>query len=81
MWRRPVVVPAVVAGRCLNASRSRPEALDALRAVAIYRQLGSVETAFRCLKTFSLRVCPIHHRRPDRVRAHFFLRMLAYHLE
>lgn len=59
-----------------------PEAaLEAPRAVAIYKQLGSVETAFRCLKTFSLRVRPIHHRRPDRVRAHFFLRMLAYHLE
>ena len=59
-----------------------PEAaLEAPRAVAIYKQLGAVETAFRCLKTFSLRVRPIHHRRPDRVRAHFFLRMLAYHLE
>ena len=59
-----------------------PEAdLDGPRAVAAYKRLGVVETAFRCFKTFSLQVRPIHHRRPDRVRAHFFLRMLAYHLE
>ena len=55
--------------------------LSAPRVVAAYKRLSSVETAFRSLKTFSLRVRPIHHRRPDRVRAHFFLRMLAYHLE
>jgi hypothetical protein len=28
-----------------------------------------------------LQVRPIHHRLEDRVRAHVFLRMLAYHVE
>lgn len=55
--------------------------LPAPRVVAAYKRLSSVETAFRSLKTFSLRVRPIHHWRADRVRAHFFLRILAYHLE
>lgn len=57
------------------------DALPAPRVVAAYKQLSAVEAAFRSFKTFSLHVRPIHHWRADRVRAHFFLRMLAYHLE
>ncbi len=40
-----------------------------------------VEQAFRSLKTLSLRARPIFHWRDERVRAHFFLCMLAYYLE
>ena len=33
------------------------------------------------MKTVDLHVRPIHHRLPDRVRAHVFLCMLAYYVE
>lgn len=56
-------------------------ALDATGVVAGYKSLAQVERAFRCHKTIDLHVRPIHHRRADRVRAHVFLCMLAYHLE
>ena len=46
-----------------------------------YKDLSKVERAFRCLKSVDLKVRPIHHRRPDRVRAHVLLCMLAYWVE
>jgi transposase len=58
-----------------------PETLDATTTVKAYKQLAVVERAFRSLKTVDLEVRPIHHRRPQRVRAHVLLCMLAYYLE
>ena len=49
--------------------------------VADYKRLSAVEQAFRTLKTISLRVRPIHHRKKNRVIAHVFLCMLAYYVE
>ena len=49
--------------------------------VKTYKGLSVVERAFRCMKTVDLHVRPIHHRLPDRVRAHVFLCMLAYYVE
>ena len=46
-----------------------------------YKSLANVERAFRSIKTVDLKVRPIHHRLPDRVRAHIFLCMLAYYVE
>jgi hypothetical protein len=40
-----------------------------------------VERAFRSMKSIALKIRPIHHRLPDRVRAHIFLCMLAYYVE
>jgi transposase len=57
------------------------EALSTADTVAAYKSLASVERAFRSIKTVDLEVRPIHHRLADRVRAHIFLCMLAYHLE
>jgi transposase len=55
--------------------------MDALQCVRNYKSLANVERAFRSLKTIDLKVRPIHHRLADRVRAHIFLCMLAYHVE
>jgi hypothetical protein len=55
--------------------------LGAEATVAAYKGLSDVERAFRTLKGIDLQVRPIHHRLPDRVRAHVFLCMLAYYLE
>ncbi len=58
-----------------------PEALDDAATVAAYKGLSRVERAFRSLKTVDLEIRPIHHRLSDRVRAHVFMCMLAYHVE
>jgi transposase len=57
-----------------------PEALAAPEVVRSYKQLKELERAFRSFKGV-LELRPIHHRLEDRVRAHVFLCMLAYHLE
>ena len=48
---------------------------------AHYKRLATVETAFQTLKSVSLKVRPIHHRRENRVNSHVFLCMLAYCVE
>ena len=57
------------------------DTLDEAGAVRAYKSLALVERAFRCLKTVDLQVRPIYHWLADRVRAHVFLCMLAYHVE
>src|SRR5947207_14323316 len=59
----------------------KKEILSSQEVVASYKCLSGVERAFRSLKTVDLHVRPIHHRLPDRVRAHIFLCMLAYNVE
>ncbi len=59
----------------------KQEVLSSQQVVASYKNLSGVERAFRSLKTVDLRVRPIHHRLPDRVRAHILLCMLAYYVE
>jgi len=55
--------------------------LSAECAVHSYKQLATVERAFRSLKTVDLKVRPIYHWKADRVRAHVLLCMLAYYVE
>jgi len=50
--------------------------LDALRAVAVYKELQLVERGFRALKDV-LAMRPIYHRTEPRVRAHLFVAHLA----
>ncbi|MCW5978770.1 MAG: transposase [Bryobacteraceae bacterium] len=57
------------------------QALSSQQVVASYKGLSGVERAFRSLKSVDLHVRPIHHRLPDRVRAHILLCMLAYYVE
>ena len=62
-------------------SNVEPERFDAAQTVRAYKDLSTVERAFRCLKSVDLKVRPLHHRRADRVRAHVLLCMLAYYVE
>lgn len=57
------------------------EHLDAAETVQAYKDLSRVERAFRSLKTVDLEIRPIRHWTANRVRAHVFLCMLAYHVE
>jgi transposase len=47
--------------------------------VRVYKQLKLAERAYRTIKD-ALDVRPIRHHRQERVEAHFFLFLLAYHL-
>ena len=55
--------------------------LDTEATVLAYKSLSTVERAFRSCKTVDLEVRPVYHWNEDRVRAHVFLCLLAYHLE
>jgi transposase len=55
--------------------------LNPAHAVQAYKDLSRVERAFRSMKTVDLEIRPIRHWSADRVRAHVFLCMLAYHVE
>jgi hypothetical protein len=57
------------------------EHLNAAETVQAYKDLSRVERAFRSLKSVDLDIRPIRHWTADRVRAHVFLCMLAYHVE
>ena len=64
----------------LRTSLAKDE-LDAAGTVRAYKGLARVERAFRSIKTVDIEVRPVFHWAEDRVRAHVFLCMLAYHLE
>jgi len=55
--------------------------LDTEATVLSYKSLSTVERAFRSSKTVDLEVRPVYHWNEDRVRAHVFLCLLAYHLQ
>ena len=55
--------------------------LTGQQVVATYKSLSTVERAFRSMKSVDLKVRPIHHHHPERVKAHVFLCMLAYYVE
>jgi transposase len=55
--------------------------MDSEETVRSYKLLTQVERAIRLMKTIDITARPIRHRHEDRVRAHFFLCMLAYYVE
>jgi len=55
--------------------------LTSSQVVATYKNLSTVERAFRCMKSVDLKVRPIYHHQAERVKAHVFLCMLAYYVE
>jgi transposase len=59
----------------------KSDALTSEDTVRAYKDLSTVERAFRCLKTVDLKIRPIFHWLDDRIRAHVFLCMLAYYVE
>ena len=58
-----------------------PERLTAEDAVRGYKSLAEVERLYRTMKGVDILVRPIHHREPERVKAHIFICMLAYYVE
>ena len=66
----------IVRSKGLDAKQMDKDAL-----VTTYKNLSHVEQAFRSIKTLDLRARPIYHYKPERVRAHIFLCMLAYYVQ
>ena len=79
MKRRSLARRRSTASTCC-APRWPAETLDAAATVLAYKSLAHVERAFRSLKSIDLDIRPVHHRLAGRVRAHVFLRMLAYYV-
>jgi len=50
--------------------------LDATEIIGRYKALADIERGFRVLKS-QLEIAPVHHRRPDRIRAHTLICFLA----
>ena len=50
--------------------------LRATDAAARYKALAGIERGFRVLKS-DIEIAPVHHRLPDRIRAHALIRFLA----
>ena len=76
-----IAAEAELDGLYIVRSNVEPQLFDAEQTVRAYKDLAKVERAFRSMKTVDLKVRPIFHRRPDRVRAHVLLCMLAYYVE
>jgi transposase len=83
-WARKVdqiAAEAKLDGIYVIRSSVPAEELSPAHAVQAYKDLARVERAFRSMKTVDLEIRPIRHWTADRVRAHVFLGMLAYHVE
>ena len=61
--------------------RSSETGMSSPDIVRSYKKLSRVEQAFRSIKGINDKVRPIYHRTENRVRAHFFLCMLAYYVQ
>ena len=58
--------------------RTSHAAWDTQRIVQTYWQLADIEATFRSLKS-EAGLRPVYHRKPERVRGHLFIAVLAYH--
>jgi transposase len=72
---------AALDGFYVIRSSVHKDLLNAEKTVATYKRLSTVERAFRCLKTVDLKIRPIFHHVPDRVRSHAFICMLSLYVE
>jgi transposase len=67
---------------CYVISATVPkEQLDQNEVVKTYKNLSVVEQAFRNLKTVSLEIRPVYHKKDDRIRSHVFLCVLAFYVQ
>jgi transposase len=78
---RAIEAEAALDGIDIIRTNVAAERMEAAECVRNYKALSQVERAFRTIKTTDLKVRPIYHRVPDRVRAHLLLCMLAYYVE
>jgi transposase len=67
---------------CYVISATVPQdQLNQNEVVKTYKSLSLVEQAFRNLKTVSLEIRPVYHKKDERIRSHVFLCVLAYYVQ
>jgi transposase len=67
---------------CYIVSANVPvQQFKAHEVVEAYKKLSGVEKAFRNLKTVSLEIRPVYHKKDERILSHVFLCVLAYYLQ
>ena len=67
---------------CYIVSATVPkEQMNQDEVVETYKNLSVVEQAFRNLKTVSLEIRPVYHKKDDRIRSHVFLCVLAFYVQ
>lgn len=67
---------------CYIISATVPkEQMNQDEVVKSYKNLSVVEQAFRNLKTVSLEIRPVYHKKDDRIRSHVLLCVLAFYLQ
>jgi hypothetical protein len=76
-----IAAEAALDGLYVIRTSEPAEKLSALAVVRTYKGLSAVERLFRTLKGLEVKVRPIFHRVPERVRAHIFICLLAYYVE
>ena len=74
-----IAAEAALDGLYVLRTTCTSEQLTTQAVVRVYKQLKMAERAYRTIKQ-ALDVRPIRHHLNDRVQAHFFLFLLAYHL-
>lgn len=79
--RNPSPPKQALDGLYIVRTNAEPALLSTEQTIRAYKSLSTVEWAFRSMKAVDLRVRPIFHRKPERVRAHIFLCLLAYYGE
>ena len=75
--RRPQHAERSAQAGCYLLRTSHAE-WDSERLVQTYWQLADIEATFRSLKS-EVGLRPVYHRKPERVRGHLFIAVLAYH--
>jgi hypothetical protein len=75
-----VAAEAALDGFYVLRTSVAPDDLSPQAVVRAYKQLAHAERAFRAMKSPELEIRPVHHHLDQRVRAHVFLCMLAYHI-
>jgi len=76
IWERETYLD----GKFFLKTNMPPEKITTTEVVRSYKELQTVERAFRELKDF-LRIRPVYHYTDSRVKAHVFICVLAYLLE
>ena len=67
---------------CYIVSATVPkEQMNQDQVVGAYKNLSVVEQAFRNLKTVSLEIRPVYHKKDERIRSHVFLCVLAFYVQ
>lgn len=76
-FEHPTHLPREIACEGKYIIQTEEKEMSPPQAVQIYKELGEVERAFRCLKDV-LELRPIFHQTPERVQAHVFVAALGF---